>query len=89
MTSAITPEHKAVYRKARLAAHDAVAKLNAIFVETGRTYRAALCIEHDPVTDDDRDPFQPQWDDDEPDDGDQRSSIGRERAEHEDESGGL
>jgi len=41
------------------------------------------------VTDDDGEPFGPQWDDDEQDDGDQRSGIGRERAEHEDEGGDL
>lgn len=84
--TAITPEHKAAFKEARQAALDAVSKLNALFVETGRTYRAALRIGRDPVTDDDGDPFRPQWDDDEHDDGDQRSGIGRERAEHEDEA---
>ena len=87
--TAITPEHKAAFREARQAAIDAVAKLNALFGATGRTYRAAFRIEQDPVTDDDGEPFGPQWDDDEQDDGDQRSGIGRERAEHEDEGGDL
>lgn len=87
--TAITPDHKREFREARRAAIDAVARLNALFIGTGRTYRAVVRIERDPVTDDDGDPFRPQWDDDEQDDGDQRSGIGRERAEHEDESGDL
>jgi hypothetical protein len=71
----ITPEQKAAYKEARQAALDAVAKLNGLFVETARPLRAVFRIEREPEP----------WVDDEQDDDDQRSGIGREGAEREDE----
>jgi hypothetical protein len=82
----ITAEHKAAFREARQAALDTITKLNALLVETDRPYRAALRFERELP------PADP-WDDDDDDvddddvDSDQRSGIGREVAEGEDEAG--
>ena len=75
----ITVEHKREYREARQAAIDAVARLNALFAETGRSYRAVF--EMVPFWPDDDAP-----DDDEvSDDDDGASDIRRQGAEREDE----
>lgn len=74
----ITAEHRAAFREARQAALDTIAKLNALFAETDRPYRAALRIEREP-------PPADTWDAD-ADDCEHQSGIGREDAEGEDET---
>jgi hypothetical protein len=73
----ITPEHKREYRESRHAVIDAIARLNAVLVETARSYRAEFRMVNIAPSDDDED--------DEGDKEEQQSNIGREGAEREDE----
>jgi len=77
----ITPEHKREYRESRQAVIDAIARLNAVLVETARSYRADFRMVNIAPSDDDKD--------DEGDKEEQQSNIGREGAEREDEGSDL